>query len=77
MRDTSSLSVAETAFALLTCRPAPLIFDARPIPGLPDRTLPLDELGDAGRPESRAVGAACRLLLAGAACAVARARTFA
>ena len=40
----SALSAAETAFSLLTCQPAPLAFDARPIPGLPDRTLPLDEL---------------------------------
>ncbi|MCW6003730.1 hypothetical protein K1W54_03935 [Micromonospora sp. CPCC 205371] len=43
-RITSALSSAETAFALLTCEPAPLAFDARPVPGLPNRTLPLNEL---------------------------------
>lgn len=43
-KPTSALSWAQTAFGLLTCQPAPLSFDARPIPGLPDRTLPLDEL---------------------------------
>jgi hypothetical protein len=41
---TSALSAAETAFSWLTCQPAPLTFDARPVPGLPDRVLPLDEL---------------------------------
>jgi hypothetical protein len=40
----TALSSAEKAFALLTCEPAPLVFDARPVPGLPDTTLPLDEL---------------------------------
>ena len=40
----TALTTAETAFALLTCEPAPLVFDARPVPGLPDTTLPLDEL---------------------------------
>ncbi|MFI9531154.1 hypothetical protein [Micromonospora rosaria] len=40
----TALTTAETAFALLTCEPAPLALDARPIPGLPDTTLPLDEL---------------------------------
>ncbi|WP_254663832.1 hypothetical protein [Micromonospora tulbaghiae] len=38
------MSTAEKAFELLTCEPAPLMFDARPVPGLPDRPLPLDEL---------------------------------
>ncbi|BCJ61641.1 hypothetical protein [Micromonospora endophytica] len=40
----TALTTAETAFALLTCEPAPLVFDARPVPGLPDTTLPLDQL---------------------------------
>lgn len=40
----SALTCAETAFGMLTCEPAPLVFDARPVPGLPDRTMPLDEL---------------------------------
>ncbi|WP_431884074.1 hypothetical protein [Micromonospora gifhornensis] len=40
----TALTTAETAFTLLTCEPAPLVFDARPIPGLPDTTLPLDQL---------------------------------
>ncbi|MCZ7424158.1 hypothetical protein O7607_00295 [Micromonospora sp. WMMA1949] len=40
----TALTTAEKAFALLTCEPAPLMFDARPVPGLPDRPLPLDEL---------------------------------
>jgi len=43
-KSTSALSWAETAFGLLTCEPAPLSFDARPVPGLPNRTIPLDEL---------------------------------
>jgi hypothetical protein len=43
---TSALTAAGSAFALLTCQPAPLAFDARPVPGLPDRTIPLDELRD-------------------------------
>ncbi|MEV6812573.1 hypothetical protein [Micromonospora sp. NPDC051296] len=41
----TALTTAETAFALLTCEPTPLVFDARPVPGLPDTTMPLDELG--------------------------------
>jgi hypothetical protein len=41
---TSALAAAETAFWWLTCQPAPLALDARAVPGLPDRTLPLDEL---------------------------------
>jgi hypothetical protein len=41
---TSALTAAEYAFAMLTCEPAPLVFDARPVPGLPDRIIPLDEL---------------------------------
>lgn len=40
----TALTTAESAFALLTCEPAPLAFDARPVPGLPDATLPLAEL---------------------------------
>jgi hypothetical protein len=40
----TALTAAETAFALLTCEPAPLVFDARPVPGLPDATLPLNDL---------------------------------
>ncbi|MBO4209572.1 hypothetical protein [Micromonospora echinofusca] len=40
----TALTTAEKAFALLTCEPAPLVFDARPVPGLPDTTMPLDEL---------------------------------
>ncbi|MEV4722543.1 hypothetical protein [Micromonospora humida] len=40
----TALTTAESAFALLTCEPAPLVFDARPVPGLPDATIPLDEL---------------------------------
>ncbi|GIG02066.1 hypothetical protein [Catellatospora citrea] len=40
----TALTTAETAFALLTCEPAPLSFDARPVPGLPDKTMPLDQL---------------------------------
>jgi hypothetical protein len=39
-----ALAQAEQAFALLTCEPAPLVFDARPVPGLPDKTMPLDAL---------------------------------
>ncbi|MFI7609263.1 hypothetical protein ACIBTV_29700 [Micromonospora sp. NPDC049366] len=45
MRSTdTALTTAEAAFALLTCEPAPLVFDARPVPGLPDATMPLGEL---------------------------------
>ncbi|MFI9641392.1 hypothetical protein ACIG87_15230 [Micromonospora sp. NPDC051925] len=40
----TALSTAERAFELLTCEPAPLSFDARPVPGLPDTTMPLDKL---------------------------------
>ncbi|MBM0224867.1 hypothetical protein [Micromonospora sp. ATA51] len=40
----TALTTAEKAFQLLTCEPAPLVLDARPIPGLPDTTMPLDEL---------------------------------
>ncbi|MFF0123778.1 hypothetical protein ACFYP7_31355 [Micromonospora arida] len=40
----TALTTAEKAFELLTCEPAPLVFDARPVPGLPDTTMPLDEL---------------------------------
>ncbi|GAB3864228.1 hypothetical protein GCM10029963_74300 [Micromonospora andamanensis] len=40
----TALTTAEKAFELLTCEPAPLVFDARPVPGLPDTTMPLDKL---------------------------------
>ncbi|MDG4793650.1 hypothetical protein [Micromonospora sp. WMMD1082] len=40
----TALTVAEDAFRLLVCEPAPLAFDGRPIAGLPDRHIPLDEL---------------------------------
>jgi hypothetical protein len=40
----TALTQADEHFALLVCPPAPLSFDARPVPGLPDRMLPLDEL---------------------------------
>ncbi|WP_341716579.1 hypothetical protein QQG74_21610 [Micromonospora sp. FIMYZ51] len=40
----TALATAEKAFELLTCEPAPLVFDARPVPGLPDTTMPLDKL---------------------------------
>ncbi|GGL21369.1 hypothetical protein [Mangrovihabitans endophyticus] len=40
----TALTAAETAFDLLTCEPAPLVLDARPVPGLPDTMLALDEL---------------------------------
>ncbi|MEV0903176.1 hypothetical protein [Actinoplanes sp. NPDC049802] len=40
----TALTTAEKAFDLLTCEPAPLVFDARPVPGLPDATMPLPEL---------------------------------
>jgi hypothetical protein len=40
----SPLSAAATAFRLLTIPPAPLAFDCRPITGLPDTVVPLDEL---------------------------------
>jgi len=40
----SSLAIAETAYRLLTSGPAPLSFDGRGYPGLPDRTLALPEL---------------------------------
>ncbi|MFI6263250.1 hypothetical protein [Micromonospora sp. NPDC051006] len=43
-RAQSALTTAEKAFELLTCEPAPLVFDARAIPGLPDTTVPLDQL---------------------------------
>ena len=42
----TALTQADEHFALLVCQPAPLSFDARRIPGLPDRMLPLDELRD-------------------------------
>ena len=41
---TSAITAADEAFAVLTCRPAPLAFDARGIPGLPDRHLDLQRL---------------------------------
>lgn len=39
----TALTIADRAFALLTCEPAPLVFDTRPVPGLPDATMPLHE----------------------------------
>jgi hypothetical protein len=42
----TALTVAEDAFRMLVCQPAPLAFDARPIIGFPDRHLALDELRD-------------------------------
>src|SRR5436309_13406199 len=42
----SPLAAAARAFELLTCEPDPLTFDARGLPVLPQRTLPLDELRD-------------------------------
>jgi hypothetical protein len=42
----TALTVAEDAFSLLVREPAPLAFDGRPIAGLPDRHLPLNELRD-------------------------------
>lgn len=40
----TALAWAEKAFDLLTCEPAPLVFDARPVPGLPNQIIPLDRL---------------------------------
>jgi hypothetical protein len=40
----TALTTAEKAFELLTCEPAPLVFDARPVPGMPDTMMPLDQL---------------------------------
>jgi hypothetical protein len=40
----TALTTAENAFELLTCEPAPLVFDVRLVPGLSDATLPLDQL---------------------------------
>lgn len=40
----SHLDAVQRAFDLLTCPPAPLTLDARGLPGLPRRALPLDEL---------------------------------
>jgi hypothetical protein len=42
----SPLAAAARAFDLLTCGPDPLTFDARGLPVLPQRILPLDELRD-------------------------------
>ncbi len=42
----TALTAADAAFTRLVCQPAPLAFDGRPIAGLPDRMLPLDELRD-------------------------------
>ena len=44
LRSSSALAAAESAFALLTSQPAPLAMDTRPLAGLPDRTMPLDEV---------------------------------
>src|SRR5262245_19138438 len=38
------LDAAQRAFDLLVCPPAPLAFDGRGFPGLPNKILPLDEL---------------------------------
>jgi hypothetical protein len=43
---TSAITAADQAFAVLAARPAPLAFDARGIPGLPQRLLDLFELRD-------------------------------
>jgi hypothetical protein len=40
----SAFAAVEAGFARLTQAPAPLVFDARLVPGLPERTMPLDEL---------------------------------
>jgi hypothetical protein len=40
----TAITQADAHFRLLVCQPAPLAFDGRAIPGLPDRMLPLDEL---------------------------------
>ena len=42
----SPLAAAARAFDLLTCPPDPLTFDARGLPVLPQRILPLNELRD-------------------------------
>ena len=42
----TALTAANIAFDLLVSQPTPVAFDARLIPGLPDRHLPLDELRD-------------------------------
>jgi hypothetical protein len=41
---TTPLDAAQRAFDLLVCPPAPLAFDGRGFPGLPNKILPLDEL---------------------------------
>jgi hypothetical protein len=46
MTITSALTAAEIAFERLVYEPSPVVFDARPVPGLPDATLPLNELRD-------------------------------
>lgn len=38
------LDAAQRAFDLLVCPPAPLAFDGRGFPGLPNKILPLDEM---------------------------------
>ena len=43
---TSAITAAEEAFTVLAACPAPLAFDARGIPGLPDRHLDLLQLRD-------------------------------
>jgi hypothetical protein len=43
---TSAITAADQAFAVLAARPAPLAFDARGIPGLPQHHLDLFELRD-------------------------------
>src|SRR4051794_28227104 len=42
----SPLGAVARAFDLLTCPPVPLAFDARGLPALPQRVLPLNELRD-------------------------------
>ena len=55
----SPLQAAQRAFEFLTCPPAPLAFDCRGIPHLPQHLLPLDDLRRAltnpNRPISRPV----------------------
>src|SRR5262249_44740979 len=41
---TTPLDAAQRAFDLLVCPPAPLAFDGRGFPGLPNKILPLDQL---------------------------------
>jgi hypothetical protein len=45
VRPASALDHLQTAFTLLVTGPRPLAVDTRPLEGLPDRRVPLDELG--------------------------------